>query len=95
MPRKTVAVALAVLLLYLAPAPPAAAGQSSVDGSQIAKIKSDVAKRGVGDKAKVAVSLRNKTSVKGYIKQASEDQFVIADDKTNAETTIAYRDVEK
>lgn len=58
-----------------------------------ARVKADVAKRGVGEKAGVTVKLRDKTEVKGYVYQAGEDNFVVRNPKTAEDTTVAYRDV--
>ena len=60
---------------------------------QAAKVKTEIAKLGTGKDARIAVKLRDKTKVAGYISQVSEDSFVIADLNTNAPTTVSYRDV--
>jgi hypothetical protein len=65
------------------------------DAAQVAKVKSDVAKRGVGEKASIKVKLHDKTEVKGYVYQAGDDNFVVADKKTGAKTTVAYSDVQQ
>ena len=54
------------------------------------KVKAAVAKRGVGEKAKIKVTLQNKTEVKA---QTGEGNFVVTDAKTGAKSTITYRDV--
>lgn len=59
----------------------------------IEKIKANVAKRGVGEKARVKIKLQDGTKVHGYISQAGEDNFVVMDSKTGQTTTLAYRDV--
>jgi hypothetical protein len=95
MPNKTLTLALAALPLYLCLTSPAASRQGDVEARQVAKAKSDVARRGVGENAKVTVGLRDKTVIKGYISQVGEDHFVVRDPRTSAETTVAYRDVDK
>jgi hypothetical protein len=57
------------------------------------KVKAKVARRGVGEKARVTVRLQNGTTVKGYVQQAGENDFVVKDKKTGASNTIAYADV--
>ncbi|HKP35255.1 MAG TPA: hypothetical protein VJT71_00240, partial [Pyrinomonadaceae bacterium] len=57
--------------------------------------KVQVAKLGLGEKAKATVTLKNGTKVKGYVSQANENDFVIRDRKTDAPTTINYSDVAK
>ena len=57
------------------------------------KVKAKVARRGVGEKARVTVRLQNGTTVKGYVERAGENDFVVKDKKTGASNTIAYADV--
>lgn len=57
------------------------------------KVKASVAKRGTGPKAKVNVKLKDKTKLKGYITQAGDDSFTLADSKTGQTRTLAYQDV--
>jgi hypothetical protein len=56
-------------------------------------IKVDVAKLGLGDKARVTVRLRNKSKLQGYISQKGEDSFSITDSKSGQTSIVAYRDV--
>ena len=89
--RKCLLLLLAVFLLYVVVNPVFADSQR--DEPRIAKVKAQVAKRGVGEKARIKIELRDKKEVKGYVSQAGEDDFVVADAKTGAKSTIAYRDV--
>ena len=57
------------------------------------KVKAEVAKRGTGPKAKVTVKLKDKTTLKGYISNASGDSFTLSDSKTGQVRTLAYSDV--
>ena len=57
------------------------------------KVKAEVAKRGTGPKAKVTVKLKDDTKLKGYISEASNDSFTLADSKTGQPRTLNYRDV--
>jgi len=61
--------------------------------STVEKIKANVLKRGVGEKKRVRVRMLDGTKMKGYISQAGEDSFTLADSKTKQTTTVAYRDV--
>lgn len=82
------------LLLYVAGATPLSiVAQTTQDISRVEKIKGDVAKRGMGKKARVKVKLQNGSKLKGYITQADEDSFTLTDSKTKQATTLAYRDV--
>ncbi len=57
------------------------------------KVKTDVAKRGTGPKAKVNVKLKDKTKLKGYINQTGGDSFTLADSETGQMRTLAYAEV--
>jgi hypothetical protein len=57
------------------------------------KVKTSVAKRGTGPKAKVNVKLKDNTKLKGYITQAGSDSFTVADSNTGQTRTLAYADV--
>ncbi len=71
--------------------------QSSADNSaernKVEKIKTDVRKRGTGEKSKIVVKMKNGTKIKGYISQTLEDSFDLTNSKTKQPTTILYRDV--
>ena len=90
--RRTLLIALAVSLLHVG-IRPAFANSQGDDASRLAKIKAAVARRGTGEKASIKVKLRDQKEVKGFVAQAGEDDFVVADGKTGARTTIAYREV--
>ena len=63
--------------------------------SSIAKIKTDVLKRGTGENKRVEVRTLDGTKLKGYISQADEDSFTLTDSKTKQTSVIEYRDVAK
>jgi hypothetical protein len=65
------------------------------EASQTAKVKTEVQKRGIGDKSRVRVRLRNKAEVKGYISKIEDASFEVTDKSTGRATTIPYADVEK
>ena len=54
-------------------------GQS---GRRAEQVKSSLGKLGVGESARVEVKLRDGTRLKGYIREAGEDSFVVVDRKT-------------
>lgn len=54
------------------------------------KIKTGIAKLGVGPEARVEVKLRDETKLRGYISQINGDSFVIADAKSGATTEVPY-----
>ncbi len=57
------------------------------------KVKTGIAKLGVGPEARIEVKLRDKTKLKGYVSQINADSFVIADAKTGATTEVPYPNV--
>ena len=61
--------------------------------SATAAIKADVVKRGTGEKTRVEVKMLDGTKRKGYISQAGDDSFTLADSNTNQTISIAYADV--
>lgn len=80
---------LLTLLLMLAPiAQVAAQTQKNLE-----RAKKNVAKLGVGSKAKAIITLNDGTKVKGYVDSAGNDDFVIRDSKTDSPTTVRYADV--
>lgn len=93
---RTVSCLLSALLL-LAPAAQAfAAGQrADKQAPSMEKVRIQVAKVGVGEKAKTTVTTKDGTKIKGYVSQAGDEDFVIRDRKTSAPTTIRYADVAK
>ena len=74
---------------------PARAVTQNQPGASTEQIKSQIARLGVGAKAKATVRLSNGSKLKGYISQANEDDFVLRDRKTDSPTTIRYSDVVK
>jgi hypothetical protein len=59
------------------------------------KVKEGISKLGTGVEARVEVKLRNKTKLKGYVSEASEDSFVIVDEKTGTTSTVSYAQVKQ
>jgi hypothetical protein len=82
-------------LLSLAPALQTANARSQNNNqtSSIDQVKIQVAKLGIGDKARATITTRNGVKTKGYVFSAGDDDFVIRDRKTDAPTTIRYTDV--
>ena len=80
---------LVTLLLILAPiAQVAAQTQTNLE-----KVKKNVARLGVGSKAKATITLNDGSKVKGYVYSAGDDDFVIRNRDTDAPTTVRYADV--
>jgi hypothetical protein len=62
---------------------------------QVARIKAQVQKRGVGEKSRVRVTLSSGTTLKGYIGKIEESSFEVNDGKTGKVTSVSYADVQK
>ena len=63
--------------------------------ASIAKVRSEVMRLGVGQKARVEVQLRDTTKVQGYVEDAREDSFTVVDSKNGSQQNLAYADVVK
>ena len=60
------------------------------------KIKAEIQKRGIGEKSRVKVKLRdNGGEVKGYISRIDDTSFQVTDRKSGHVTSINYADVDK
>ena len=96
MTRKFIALTVSSALLCVFCFTPAAAGSREDEQAQLAaKVKSAVARLGTGPDARIEIKLRDKTKLKGYIREASADTFVVIDDRTGASTEIAYPQVKQ
>jgi preprotein translocase subunit SecF len=84
-------------VVMLAPALQTANARPTNDaqGTNVEKVKIQVAKLGVGDKARATVTTKSGAKVKGYIYSAGDEEFVMRDRKTDAPTTVRYADVAK
>ena len=69
--------------------------QNDQQTSTIEQVKIQIAKLGIGDKARATITTKDGAKVKGYVYSAGDDNFVIRDRKTDAPTTIHYADVVK
>ena len=91
--KSLLSVGLVLMLLYVPGHGPISSAQTRDVQTRVAKIKSDVAKRGVGERARVTVKLQDGSKLKGYISQSGEDSFTLADPKTAQTRTLAYYEV--
>jgi Na+-transporting NADH:ubiquinone oxidoreductase subunit NqrC len=63
--------------------------------AQTAKVKAAVHKRGTGEKARVKLTLYDKTKLQGYITKIGPDSFAITDRKTHQVRIISYSEVKR
>lgn len=93
--RNILSIGLATLLLqtdiFIKPA--SANSRTDEEAKFVQKVKQGIFKLGVGQEAKVKLTLRDRTKLAGYVSGAEEDSFVITDSKTGLPTTVAYTDV--
>ena len=84
-------------LLLLGPAlqTVSARQQTERQTSTVEQIKIQVAKLGVGDKARATITTKDGAKIKGYVYRAGDDDFVMRDRKTDSPTTVRYEDVAK
>jgi len=93
---RTVSWLLSALLLLAPAAQTFGAGQKAAKQMPpIEKIRIQVAKLGVGEKAKATITTKDGAKIKGYISQAGDDDFVMRDRMTSSPTTVRYADVAK
>ena len=59
------------------------------------KVKEAILKLGTGEGARVQLTLRDGRKLKGYVRKAGQDTFVVVDPKTGADTTVAYTEVKE
>lgn len=94
--RKIVSLIITVLLFTTASLNVAYADSNKEKEARFAaKVKEGVKKLGVGRDARVAVKLRDKAKLKGYISEAGEDSFVVTDAKTGESNTVTYPSVKQ
>ena len=87
------AAVLAVVVVIFSVSPPVAASDNKKQAQFEAKVKEAVFKLGTGSTARVEVKLRDKTKIKGYVAEASDQTFVVVDTTNSAEQIIPYAQV--
>ena len=96
MMKKFLMLPLACLLIWTQTGVTVFAADQDSNGTQtLEQVKVNVNRAGVGEKARVTVKLKDGTKRKGYVAERHDDDFVLRDRKTDAPSTIAYRDVNK
>lgn len=90
------AVVLIALVLNLTGSATALAGTNPEKEARFAqKVKTEIAKLGTGRDAQVELKLRDKTKLKGYISEVSDESFAVVDEKTGSATTVTYPQVKQ
>ena len=86
-------VALVLLHMLLLVQPASAGSKAEKQGTLAAQVKTKLSNFGVGETARLAVKLRNKAPLGGYLESTGEESFVLKNLKTGESTTIAYTEV--
>jgi len=92
--KKTLSFALIVLLINVIGLS-SAYSQEDKQVRLIEKVRENVRKLGVGEAAQIEVKLMDGRKIKGYIRETSEDGFIVVDAKTSAATTVDYSQVKQ
>lgn len=93
--KKLLSVILSCLLINVAASLAYASSQDDKHARRIEKVKKNVIKLGVGSEARVDVTLHDGRNFKGTIREITEDNFLVLEEKTNSPITIVYADVAK
>ena len=90
--EKVVVLAACFLFTISAIAGDTAAVSNQTDA---AKIKSEIAKRGTGEKARVKITTRDNKNVTGYVREIGDTSFVLVTKDSTDPRTLAYSEVAK
>ena len=94
--KKSLSFALVILLLNAVSINSVYAGSKEEKEVRFAaRVKENVSKLGIGKEARIAVKLRDKTKIKGYVSQVNENSFVVVEDNTNLATEVPYRNAKQ
>ena len=93
--KKLLAVILSCLLINVVASVAYASSQDDNQARRIQKVKENVLKLGVGSESRVEITLHDGRNFKGTIREISEDNFLVLEEKTNRAVTVAYADVAK
>lgn len=90
--QKILTLALASLVVF-AQSGVRAATQATKDADTLEKVRANVDRAGLGERARVTVKMKDGTERKGYVSERRDAEFVLRDRKTDAPAIIAYNDV--
>lgn len=61
----------------------------------IEKLQASLHKQGVGIDSKIKVKLNDGTKLKGYVSEINDDKFVVVNEKTGQNVSVAYPQVKQ
>jgi hypothetical protein len=89
--KKSLSFVIIVLLLNVVGINSAYAGSKEDKEARFTeRVKESVNKLGTGAEARVEDKLRDKTKLKGYVSQISENSFTVVDEKTGNASEVPY-----
>ena len=92
--KKYLTLTLVGFVINLACAASASAGVDAEKQARRAeKVKAGIVKIGTGPQSRVEVKLLNGTKLKGYVREAAEDHFVIVEENGGPSTDVPYAQV--
>jgi hypothetical protein len=93
---KTILSLLLMLLVITAGGSHVAYGDSKAEKQArfTESVKLGIAKLGIGERARVELKLKDKTKVKGYIREVTEEDCLVVDSKTGVMTRVAYPQIQ-
>ena len=94
--KKVFLMSIVMLVFNLAVAPFALASDNPEKEAKFAeKVKTEIAKLGIGTDAKVQIKLKDGTKLKGYVSEIKDNEFVVTDLKTGAAMPVPYPNVKQ
>lgn len=93
--RKFLSLVLVFFIGGLYVMPTSAESGTGKQAEEVSKLRSKVAKRGTGPRAKVKVTLLDGTKLQGYISEASVDNFTVNDARTGRNVVVEYSRVKE
>ncbi|MBI1764513.1 MAG: hypothetical protein HYR56_24070 [Acidobacteria bacterium] len=93
--KPSLSVVLMSVLVFAPALTPSVLAETSAEknAAHAAKMKAEIAKLGTGPDAQLAVKLRDKTKLTGYVSQTNAASFVLTDAKTGIATDVPYANV--
>lgn len=93
--KKVLSLVLTGLLINAVAVSSSYARSEDEQARNIEKVKKNVRKLGVGEEARVEITLHDGRKLKGYIQEAGEDNFTVIDSKSGSATTVSYSQVKQ
>ena len=93
--KKVLSVAMSCLLIGVRVSGVYAGSQDDKQARQIERVKESVRKLGIGPESRVEVTLHDGRKFKGTIREATDDNFHVLEQKTRTLIVVPYSDVAK